>query len=451
MNNLDSEDKEQNITPSKKWDSNEKDSDIFDSDLEWLNEPEENSKNFSEQDTVAGKNSSKTPSDNATSTQPSTQSIDDLDWLTTDTLPEPTLNPINNAATPKTVNSEISNTPAMKKNLAKAISTPKPGDNYELPPTATTMEKQSSDQATTNTSADNGWLTDDSEANTGSAPTPFATSTSSETLLTDHQIAENHPSRRKSLLWPIITVFVALILVAIGGWGIFTEQSKLKVQIIDLTNQLAHRQQQGDLSPEEEQALQSDNRSLRLQLATLREQYTNITTELDGLKQQHLSAQVKSSGEHDEATHKKTETITTNTAISTITSVPKQVEKQVLNSTKLKLSPINTAKNTAKTTTNQEIVTADVVTIPKSNKPGQWFINIASYSHKSTASGWVNKINNDLPNPIALQEIEANGNQLYRIRALNFTNETEAKKAAKILEIKYNIGPLWVGKSQEAP
>lgn len=214
-------------------------------------------------------------------------------------------------------------------------------------------------------------------------------SQSAEAILVDHQAAAQQP-KAKLPVWTTVAMGAALVLLVVGGWGAISERSKLTNTVAQLENALATKSRQGDMTAAEEQILQSDNQSLRLQLESLREQYGAVAREIE-LLQRSVSAQIE--------------------------------------------------QPTPEESTAEETSTAPA---PSSSDNGSWFVNVAAYSRRAMAEQWASKISDDVSTAV-VSAVEVNGKALYRLRVVGIASRQDAKLVARELEKTYSIGPLWVG------
>lgn len=254
---------------------------------------------------------------------------------------------------------------------------------------------------------------------------------SAEALLTDHKAASAAGPERKVPTWAFAALGLALLLIISGGWGFFSERSKLEAQIDSLEKELQalERSKEGDLSREEEELLIADNQSLRLQIATQREQYAAMASELD-----QLQAMI------DEA-----QNLTTSKAAAAETADPEPApttdrDRIAMQETE---APAGTRETEAKTSAETSTKTQAVADIPATG--GDWFVNVASYSRRDIAQEWADKLAADIDN-VALQEVTVNGKPLYRVRAVGYPDKASAQQVAKSIEQRYGVGPLWVGR-----
>ena len=214
-------------------------------------------------------------------------------------------------------------------------------------------------------------------------------SQSAEAILVDHQAAAQQP-KAKLLVWTTVAMGAALVLLVVGGWGAISERSKLTNTVAQLENALATKSRQGDMTAAEEQILQSDNQSLRLQLESLREQYGAVAREIE-LLQRSVSAQIE--------------------------------------------------QPTPEESTAEETSAAPA---PSSIGDGSWFVNVAAYSRRAMAEQWASKISDDVSTAV-VSAVEVNGKALYRLRVVGIASRQDATRLAGELEKTYGIGPLWVG------
>ena len=199
-------------------------------------------------------------------------------------------------------------------------------------------------------------------------------SQSAEAILVDHQAAAQQP-KAKLPVWTTVAMGAALVLLVVGGWGAISERSKLTNTVAQLENALATKSRQGDMTAAEEQILQSDNQSLRLQLESLREQYGAVAREIE-LLQRSVNAQIEQ-------------------------PTPEE----------------STAEGTS------------AAPAPSSNGDGNWFVNVAAYSKQAMAEKWASKISSDA-SKVVVSAAEVNGKALYRLRIVGIASRQDATRLA---------------------
>ena len=255
---------------------------------------------------------------------------------------------------------------------------------------------------------------------------------SSEDLLTDHKIVGTG-SAGKLPLWPTIAGALAVVLLIMGGWGAVSERTALQARIVELEQQTSRLQRpQANAGAEEEKAaLQAENASLRVQLDSLREQYTAAQSEIEALRspQEDTISEPDEPATADLAMAASPDETTTATAEDAIDEPP----------------AVDTLATPA--VVEPEPATA---TEPPPAPTGSWFVNVAAYSKPSTADDMAGKLRDEGLNAIT-QTVESGGRTLYRVRAVGFASQSEARDIAEELELQYSTGPLWVGKDDSAP
>jgi len=255
---------------------------------------------------------------------------------------------------------------------------------------------------------------------------------SSEDLLTDHKVVGTG-SAGKLPLWPTIAGALAVVLLIMGGWGAVNERTALQARIVELEQQNSRLQRPlADVGTEEEKAaLQAENASLRVQLDSLRGQYTTAQSEIEALR----SPQEETVSEADEPATADLamaapEATTTPTAEAAVDDEPPAVDTLATPAV-VEPEPATTAE-------------------PPPAPTGSWFVNVAAYSKPSTADEMAGKLRDEGFNAIT-QTVDSGGRTLYRVRAVGFASQSEARDIAGELELQYRTGPLWVGKDDAPP
>ena len=260
-----------------------------------------------------------------------------------------------------------------------------------------------------------------------SAKTVESMDFSSEDLLTDHQIVGTGSAGRLPL-WPTLGGAVAVVLLIVGGWGAISERTALQQRIAELEQRQSTPRPSGDLDAQAEAELAAENSALQMQLSSLRDQY-NVANSMISDLQAELDAstgvvEAEAPVTEVEVAPEEPETTVTEDPPPTPVAAPQ---------------PASTVADTNSTPEPTEFVT------------GAWFVNVAAYSKSTTAESWRDKLLGAGFNAIT-QTVDTGGRTLYRVRAVGFSTQTEAKAAAAELEDADKIGPLWVGKdSSVAP
>lgn len=354
--------------------------------------------------------------------EPEATAPEDDDWL--GSAPDLTAAPEPATAPESDATSSAAETPAAEEPAEPALGSAEPGPAPEAAPTTENSDLE--DSPTASISAAAAQLMDEELTQEASE------SNSAEALLTDHKAVSTPTAERKVPTWAFAALAVALLLIIGGGWGFFSERGKLEAQIDALEKELqaVKRLKEGDLSTEEEEVLIADNQSLRLQMATQREQYAAMASELDQLQAMIDQAQgisgIESAGaEPDPA--EATPSADTRTVAQQEAATP-AAPRETLAAAQTTQPAANSAPATQVTATG-----------------GDWFVNVASYSRRDIAQEWADKLAADIDD-VVLQEVTVNGKPLFRVRAVGYPDKAAAQTVANRLEQQYGIGPLWVGK-----
>ena len=389
MDDRDEDEKRRVMTPPREWSGDQAD-DASDSD--WLNDSESEADEHRE------------------APEPEKPAVDDSGWLTADdSPPEPDFSP---AQSPEPEADWFS-----ENDLAKAPATDDGGPAPEASPSTAKDGVQGPETTRTPSPA--------TTPPTGATPNVHF---SSEDLLTDHQVVGTGSAGRLPL-WPTLGGAVAVVLLLIGGWGAISERSALQQRIVQLEQQQSAPRSQGDLDTQAEAALAAENQALQMQLSSLRDQYNVANATINTLQ-----------SELDQFTSDAPATPAAEEAALTALSTP----------------PSPTAGNTTPTADNAT-PEAETVAPPDTDidppltsaadlPAGGWFVNVAAYSKSATAESWAEKLQGEGFNAIT-QSVNSGGRTLFRVRAVGFPTEGEARAAAGQLEAEYNIGPLWVGEA----
>lgn len=267
-----------------------------------------------------------------------------------------------------------------------------------------------------------------------------ADSVSAEALLTDHEAASARRGGRRFPVWSLLILLAAVALLVVGGWGALKERETLKAEIDRLERQVQGSRSQGDLTAREEQALLSDNQSLRRELDSLRSRYTDLSVEIDrlseALAQAGIGAGAAAPANSDLPVEAGPDPVEGSEAPSVADGVVSAGEQSIGDS-----ATTSTPSRPAPATP----APAD----PAVPAGGPWFVNVASYNSRDTAARWARRVQERFSR-VAIQEAAVTGKTLYRVRVLGFPDQPTAKAAAAELESSLDIGPLWVGKLSAA-
>ncbi|MEM9757714.1 MAG: SPOR domain-containing protein [Pseudomonadota bacterium] len=212
--------------------------------------------------------------------------------------------------------------------------------------------------------------------------------------------------------WMMIAVVaVALTLLAAGGYGVVQQRSNMQAEIRELQAQLATAMAPDEALEERERQRQMalQNESLGTEIAALEaenralgEQIANLENELEARQAAVESARAAAAAALAEAER---------TAATRQSSAPRGTA-----------SPAPAAV------------------------AGTWFVNFGSYAQRNVADRWAARISVN-QGRVNVQEAQAGGRTLYRVRVVGLDSRDAAERVATALEREYQLPKLWVGKS----
>lgn len=228
---------------------------------------------------------------------------------------------------------------------------------------------------------------------TGDAPAP-------ESWL--RETREEGGSRRElNLSLGMIAIAVAaLILLAIGGYGIIEQRATLREEVRELRAQLATAAQPAEVSATRAaaQAADTENRELRAEVEQLSQENRSLQAIVKGLEAQ-LGAQ-------QEALQKE--------------PAPE---------------------------TNPAPEPAEAAAAPAAGASGEWFVNFSSYTERGTAEQWVGEV--EPPSGRAVvATAQSGGRTIYRVRVVELADKATAESVARALEKEFDLPRLWVGRER---
>ncbi|TXS93767.1 hypothetical protein FV139_09005 [Parahaliea maris] len=202
--------------------------------------------------------------------------------------------------------------------------------------------------------------------------------------------------------WPLGLIgagVVALVLLAVGGFGVLQERASLREEIRDLRSQLAVTVDPEQLSQERstQRELVERNEALSASLETLRLENRQLTDTVAGLERQL------------EAQRAAAEQAAQNSSPKPSTPAPK---------------PVTSAPATGNT------------------PAGDWFVNFGSYRQRELADTWAGRLQ-PAAGKVAVQA--APGGDLYRVRIVSLPDKATAQAVASALQSQYDLPELWVG------
>ncbi|MEM8563654.1 MAG: SPOR domain-containing protein [Pseudomonadota bacterium] len=235
----------------------------------------------------------------------------------------------------------------------------------------------------------------------------------------DSQVQEE-ASAQKSLPMGLIGVgVIALALLAAGGYGVVQERADSAEEIRQLRATLATTANPAEVEASRQAVAEAEaqNEKLRATVQRLSDENRRLGDTIASLENQ-LDQQV--SALYPQASSAESEE-PSSASESPPEATPEPIPDQAP-------EPPNTGTASAATTVTE----------------GKWFVNFSSYSQRSVAVDWANKLE-----PVAGSTIVAasdrDGRTLYRVRIIGLADRAEARKVAEQLQTEYKLPPLWVG------
>lgn len=210
-----------------------------------------------------------------------------------------------------------------------------------------------------------------------------------------------HSGDSSSKRWPIAMLAIAalaVVLLAVGGYGVLSERSALEDEIRQLQAQLATA-----VSPEEARA------SRDAQAAIEREKIA-VEAELNVLQSENAELQ---------AAMRDLE--------SSLAEQQREVEIAVA------------AAQEAAAARSSAAATSSAAT-------GDWFVNFGSYARVNDARRWSSRLEVDSGN-VVVQDARSQGRTIYRVRVVGLADKSAADRVARQLEADHKLPKLWVGKN----
>lgn len=214
--------------------------------------------------------------------------------------------------------------------------------------------------------------------------------------------ASDDPSAAAGLRrWPIAMLAVAavaVVLLAVGGYGVISERSALEAEIRQLQAQLATA-----VSPEEarasrkaQQAMEQKNTALEAQLVALRAENSELR--------------------------------------QTVSAMEAELEEQAAEAEKAVAAAQKAAEAAERRSAARSV----------SEATGAWFVNFGSYAQASIARRWAGRLEVQ-SGRVVVQDARSGGDIIHRVRVVGLPDKSTADRVARQLEAKYELPKLWVG------
>ena len=211
-------------------------------------------------------------------------------------------------------------------------------------------------------------------------------------------------------VWPMLVGLVAIVLISVGGWGLFEERGELQARINELERNQSQAKSMSPVEASALSALETDNAALKLQLDGLYRDYELAMAEIARLQEATaMSAQDASDS-----------------------GVPEQTTET------------NTSAVPADKAPDAEQESGSVPT------PGDWFVNVGAFSVAQSAVNLSARLTDSGFNAVVREMSTDDGKTLTRVRVIGLDNREDALRVAQDLESNYGTGPVWVGQNPEA-
>ena len=203
--------------------------------------------------------------------------------------------------------------------------------------------------------------------------------------------------------WPVamlVIAAVAVLLLAVGGYGVISERSAMEGEIRQLQAELART-----ISPDEARASRNAQEAADRANAALEEELRGLRSENAELQQavRDMEARVASRIEKAEK------------AVA---------EAQQAAASAARRSNASTAAAAA----------------------GDWFVNFGSYAQISDAQRWAARLEVD-SGRVVVQDAQSNGKTIHRVRVVSLPDKAAADRVARQLESEHKLPKLWVGRN----
>jgi len=214
------------------------------------------------------------------------------------------------------------------------------------------------------------------------------------------EMSQTAPSEQTAARrWPIFMLAiaaVAVVLLAVGGYGMLSKRSALEDEIRQLQAQLATA-----VSPQEVRA------SRDAQLA-IEQEKINLEAEVSALQSE-------------------------NTALrTTLRDMEVRLEEQ--------------AQEAEAAVAAAEAAASTAAASGGSGAAGNWFVNFGSYARIADARRWASRLEVD-SGSVVVQDATSQGRTIHRVRVVGLADKATADRVASKLEAAHKLPKLWVGRN----
>ena len=226
--------------------------------------------------------------------------------------------------------------------------------------------------------------------------------------LTDRAV-DTPDDRATRSAWPMLVGFVAVMLIAVGGWGLFEERAALQTRINELERSQSQAQSTNSVDTSVLSALETDNAALKLQLDGLYRDYELAMAEITSLQEARGM---------------------------TPTDAPEEDER---------VSAVATKPEVSTPTSDTELA------LDTDETTGSWFVNIGAYSVPQSAENIAAQLADGGVDAVIQKISTDDGKVLFRVRVTGLSTREDARQVGNDLESRYGINPVWVGRSPSSP
>ena len=226
--------------------------------------------------------------------------------------------------------------------------------------------------------------------------------------LTDRAV-DTPDDRATRSAWPMLVGFVAVMLIAVGGWGLFEERAVLQARINELERSQSQAQSTNSVDTSVLSALETDNAALKLQLDGLYRDYELAMAEITSLQEPRGM---------------------------TPTDAPEEDER---------VSAVATKPEVSTPTSDTELA------LDTDETTGSWFVNIGAYSVPQSAENIAAQLADGGVDAVIQKISTDDGKVLFRVRVTGLSTREDARQVGNDLESRYGINPVWVGRSPSSP
>lgn len=210
--------------------------------------------------------------------------------------------------------------------------------------------------------------------------------------------------------WPLglITVaIIALLLLAVGGFGVIQQRAATQEEMRQLRAALATAASPEDVS------------ASRAAMQELKDANSELTATADSL------------------------TLYNRRLTDTVAGLEAQLKAQQAALTKTTASAKKPAKPAAKPkpVTPQQAASASTA---NQSAAGNWFVNFGSYAVPAMAETWANRLR-PTTGRVIIAKSTKDGKPIYRVRVVDLASKDAAQKVARNLETTMGVSALWVG------